>query len=323
VVKYLHKNAKEGGNPMQITKFLDPTNDFAFRKVFSSEKNQDILIHFLNAMLVFKEKHPIVDVTFLKTVQDPDIAAKKTSIVDILCQDDKGNRYVVEMQVAKEKGFEKRAQYYASKAYVAQAHHGGKYRYLKEIIFLAITNFIMFPKKKEWKSDHVILDQDSYERDLKDFSFTFVELPKFNKSIDQLANRSEKWCYFLKYGMQTHERDVERVVGEEVIIRRAYEELNRFNWSEIELLTYEQEQKYEWDRESQLEQRYDEGMEKGLEKGIEKGIEKGREAERIEIAYSLLSGNVDIERIIKATKLSREEISKLGKPAREEGLGAI
>lgn len=101
----------------------------------------------------------------------------------------------------------------------------------------------------------------SYEGDLKDFSFTFVELPKFNKSIDQLANRSEKWCYFL------------------------------------------------------MERRYDEEM--------EKGIEKGREAERIEIAYSLLSGNVDIERIIKATQRSREEISKLGKPAREKGLGAI
>lgn len=124
---------------MLITKFLDLTNDFAFRKVFSSEKNKDILIHC------------------------PDISTKKTSIVDILCQDDKGNRYVVEMQVTKEKNFEKRAQHYASKAYVAQAHHSGKYRYLKKIIFLAITNFIMFPKKKERKSDHVILDKDSYE----------------------------------------------------------------------------------------------------------------------------------------------------------------
>ena len=56
-------------------------------------------------MITFKESSPIVDVTFLKTNQDPEIASQKTSIVDILCKDTKGNQYIVEMQVAKEKGF--------------------------------------------------------------------------------------------------------------------------------------------------------------------------------------------------------------------------
>src|ERR1700730_15344369 len=108
-----------------LSKFLDPKNDVAFKRVFGSEKNKDILIHFLNDMITFKEKGRISDVTFLKTVQDPDTAVLKTSIVDILCRDDKGNQYIVEMQVAKEKGFEKRAQYYASKAYISQTNVGG------------------------------------------------------------------------------------------------------------------------------------------------------------------------------------------------------
>ena len=60
-----------------LSKFLDPKNDFAFKKVFGTEKNKNILIHFLNDMIVFKEKMPIVDVTFLKTIQDPETAAKK------------------------------------------------------------------------------------------------------------------------------------------------------------------------------------------------------------------------------------------------------
>jgi hypothetical protein len=51
--------------------------DVAFKKIFGNEKNQDILIHFLNDMLVFKGNQPIKEVQFLKTVQDPDIAAKK------------------------------------------------------------------------------------------------------------------------------------------------------------------------------------------------------------------------------------------------------
>ena len=182
-----------------FSKYLDPKNDVAFKKIFGTEKNKDILIHFLNDMITFKENSPIVTVTFLKTVQDPETAAKKTSIVDILCTDEKGNQYIVEMQVAKEKGFEKRAQYYASKAYISQAIKGGEYYDLKEVIFLAISDFVMFPQKAAYKSDHVILDKESHENDLKDFSFTFLELPKFNKDIDHLSNMTEKWAYFFKH----------------------------------------------------------------------------------------------------------------------------
>ena len=85
------------------------------------------------------------------------------SIVDILCRDQNDNTYIVEMQVAKEKGFEKRAQYYASKAYISQANAGGEYHKLKEIIFIAISDFIIFPNKEEYKSDHIILDRISHE----------------------------------------------------------------------------------------------------------------------------------------------------------------
>ena len=85
------------------------------------------------------------------------------------------------MQVARTEGFAKRAQYYAAKAYANQMNNGDDYPKLKQIIFLAITNFVMFPDKKGYKSDHVILDKESYAHDLKDFSFTFLELPKFDK----------------------------------------------------------------------------------------------------------------------------------------------
>jgi len=132
-------------------------------------------------MLVFKERNPIQEVVFLKTIQDPDIAAKKTSIVDILCKDGEGNSYIVEMQVAKTKGFEKRAQYYVSKAYSGQINQGGEYSSLKEVIFLAIADFVMFSNKAQYKSNHIILDKEKHEHDLKDFSFTFLELEKFTK----------------------------------------------------------------------------------------------------------------------------------------------
>ena len=64
-------------------------------------------------------------------------------------------------------GFEKRAQYYVSKTYCSQAQIGDKYPDLKEVVFIAIADFTMFPNKKRYKSDHVILDKESHEHDLK------------------------------------------------------------------------------------------------------------------------------------------------------------
>jgi len=286
-----------------LTKFLDPKNDFAFKRIFGTEKNKDILIHFLNDMLTFKDRALIQDVTFLKTIQDPETASKKTSIVDILCKDENDNRYIVEMQVAKEKGFEKRAQYYASKAYISQANAGGEYHNLREVIFLAIAEFIMFPKKKHWKSEHVILDKDSYEHDLKDFSFTFLELPKFQKSIDELSTISDKWMYFFKNAEETTESDLEKLVGKDMIIERAYDELDRFHWNEEELLTYDQAEKYEGAYIASMAQKYDEGLEKGLEKGREEGIEK--------VARNMLSKGIDVETIASVTGLTEKAIRGL------------
>ena len=222
-----------------LHKYLDPKNDIAFKKIFGTEKNKDILIHFLNDMITFKEKRPIKEVSFLKTTQDPETATHKASIVDILCTDENGNHYIVEMQVARQTGFEKRAQYYASKVYCSQIHSGGAYEDLKEVIFLAIADFILFPKKTAYKSDHITLDRESHENDLKDFSFTFIELPKFHKDIDHLSNMIDKWSYFFKHTKNYTEEELQKIIGQDLIIEKAYKELNSFGWNKEELSTYE------------------------------------------------------------------------------------
>ncbi|WP_338406802.1 Rpn family recombination-promoting nuclease/putative transposase [Wolbachia endosymbiont (group A) of Longitarsus flavicornis] len=205
-----------------MSKFLDPKNNYAFKRIFGTEKNKDILIHFLNDILGRTGEAKIEDVAFLSPIQDPEIAAKKESIVDVLCRDSTGVRFICEMQVARTSGFEKRVQFYASKAYSSQAGVGDQYQNLKEVIFIAITDFILFPHKSDYKSDHVILDKVTYEHDLKDFSFTFIELPKFPKTKeDQLENIVEKWCYFFKYASETSEKDLRKIVGSDVIIGKA------------------------------------------------------------------------------------------------------
>ena len=42
---------------------LNPRVDFAFKKIFGSEENKDLLISFINSVIL--EKNPVVEVTLL------------------------------------------------------------------------------------------------------------------------------------------------------------------------------------------------------------------------------------------------------------------
>ncbi|GHM58126.1 MAG: hypothetical protein sL5_03980 [Candidatus Mesenet longicola] len=285
---------------MALSKFLDPKNDCAFKRIFGSVGNKDILIHFLNDILDLRDINKITDVSFLSPIQDPTIASQKQSIVDVLCVDSTGVHTIVEMQVAKTTGFEKRAQYYAAKAYSNQANVGDQYHDLKGVVFIAITNFILFPNKLAYKSDHITFDKITFEHDLKDFSFTFIELPKFHKTKeDQLENIVEKWIYFFKYANETNEEDLQKIIGNDVIIGRAYNELNQFNWTEEERLAYDQAKKRTDDYLSSLSQKLYEGIQIGSLQG------------KIEVAKTMLANNVDVGTIVKFTGLSLDEIKKL------------
>jgi predicted transposase/invertase (TIGR01784 family) len=300
---------------MSESKFLNPKNDQAFKHTFGTEKYKHVLMLFLNDILGFEEDSKIVEVSFLPTVQDPDIASKKTSIVDVICQDKKGVQYIIEMQVAKYSGFEKRALYYASKAYIRQLDKGDKeYSKLKEVIFIAITDYVVFPQKKAYKSDHIILDKETHDHDMKDITFTFIELPKYTKGkSEKLTSRIEQWCRFFKYGDDTTEQEVEEVVDPEV--KEAYEAVNRFNWTEEELAGYEAELKRERDNSAVMSFAIAEGEAKGRAEGEAKGRAEGEargEARAIETtAINMLKHGSDIKFVSSVTGLTEEEILKL------------
>jgi predicted transposase/invertase (TIGR01784 family) len=290
-----------------LSKFLDPKNDYAFKQIFGTEKNQDILIHFINDIMGFKDAEQVESVEFLKPSQDPEIASKKQSIVDVLCKDASGRQFIIEMQVARTQGFEKRAQYYASRAYSRQLIAGDDYTELKEIIFIAITDFPMFPDKVSGHSTHVILDKETHDHNLKDFSFTFLELTKYNKTIDELDNLIEKWAYFFKHAEETTEADLARIVGSDQVIYRAYEALNRFSWTEIELNTYEQEEKRERDAQSILMNAKAEGKIEGKAEGKIEGI-----AQTLEAINLVKSGESDVT-ISEKLELALDVIAELRK----------
>lgn len=285
-----------------ITKYLDPKNDVAFKKIFGTEKNKDILIHFLNDVLGEDITTPIVSVKFLSPIQLPELVGAKQSTVDVLCTDQNGTQIIVEMQVVKNEGFEKRAQYYAAKAYCNQAEPGDDtYVNLKAVIFLAITQFIMFPDKESYKSEHVILDSKTLERDFKDFSFTVIELPKFTHDISELKTIEHRWCYFFKHAQEPE--NLHRLIEtSDQIIKRAAEALDAHYWTKDELRAYEAVEKIMKDYRSALDCAKHEGEAEGMVKGKAEG--------KAEVVKNLLK-RYSVEEVAIMTDLSTDEVIAL------------
>lgn len=292
---------------MAFSRFLDPKNDYLFKRLFGTEKNKDILIYFINSILHRTGSEVVEDVTYLKSDQNPEYAYKKQSVVDVLCRDQTGTQFIIEMQVAKTPGFEERAQFYAAKAYINQMNAGGKYPDLKEVIFIAITDYMMFPDKVAWKSDHITLDKKTFEQDLKAFSFTFIELPKFTKTIDQLESVEDRWTYFFKHANETTEDELSTLLGDDVVLKKAFDESTKYSMNEEEWNSYEAALKHERDARAIEEQK----LMDAEEKGKSAGKAEGEKATKIEIALKMLARKRPLDEIIEDTGLTEDEIKAI------------
>jgi predicted transposase/invertase (TIGR01784 family) len=298
-----------------LNRYLNPRNDTVFRKLFGTEDNKDVLIRFLNTILELKDQSLIEDVDFMNPWQAPRIDGAKQSIVDVLVKDKRNVRYIVEMQVCHTADFTKRAQYYTAKTYVDQMKAGHGYRGLNSVFFIAIADHILFPDKAAYKSLHLMCDQSTGENDLEAFRFTFIELPKFKKSLKELSSVEDQWLYFLKHAEEVS--DMPATVDDSAL-QKAYHAIESMGWDERELAAYEDSQLAVYDEQSrrdwaeqQMEKGIQKGLEKGLEKGREEGLKKGADQAKIDIARSMLAKQIPVQVIAECTGLSEHDIASL------------
>jgi predicted transposase/invertase (TIGR01784 family) len=184
--------------------FADPKTDFVFKRIFGAEARKPLLIALLNNLLEFEGDRCIVDVQHLTGEQHVDVAELKLSIVDVKCTDATGRRFVVEMQVLKVEGFEKRVVYNASKAYVMQLRNAEEYPTLCDVFGVTICNFKLWtdkdaqdrfkvPMLSRWRMQ----EQHSGEKGLPQVQYTFLELPKYEGG-DEPKTLIDKWAYFFR-----------------------------------------------------------------------------------------------------------------------------
>ncbi len=216
-------------------KFVDVKNDIAFRKIFGNEKKSNILLSFLNAILKLEGEERIKEVTIINPYQLPRVAGEKASIIDVRAKDERGQQFVIEMQVVDVEGFDKRVQYYTCRDYSMQIDRGEDYALLKPTYFIGILDFNFFDSE-DYLSHHLIMNGKTYEHSLKDIQFTFIELKKFDKPTEELETLEEKWVFFLK---EAENLDVIPENTDDEGLVEAYKDADKYNWAKEELIAYD------------------------------------------------------------------------------------
>ncbi len=122
-------------------KYISPFTDFRFKKLFGTEPNKDLLIDFLNTLLG-KEIGQIVNLTYLPKEQLPAIADDRKAIFDIYCENETGEKFIVEIQKAKQNYFKERSIYYSIFPIQQQAEKGNWNFKLKAVYTIGILDFV-------------------------------------------------------------------------------------------------------------------------------------------------------------------------------------
>ncbi|MEB3342687.1 Rpn family recombination-promoting nuclease/putative transposase [Okeania sp.] len=280
--------------------FINPKTDFAFKKIFGSEKSKDILISFLNGIL-YDGNPTIKDLEILNPYLVPKVRGLKDTYLDVKAKITGKKTVIIEMQVLNLEGFEKRILYNAAKSYSTQLDSGEDYTLLNPVIALTITDFEMFSgldkvisrfllKEKEYLIDYPIYD----------IELIFVELPKFQKEISELVTLTDKWLYFLKSANDLD--SVPEIMEEVPEINKAFVVANQANLTREEIENLEARQIYIYDQKNSIKRAKNQAIEEGKQIGI-------RETQ-IEIAKKLLEF-LDVEIVSKNTGLSLEEVKHL------------
>jgi predicted transposase/invertase (TIGR01784 family) len=280
-------------------RYIDPLVDFAFKKIFGSEPNKDLLIAFLNE--VFRGRKHIVNLVYNKNEHHGDLRDEGVAIFDLLCTGDKGEHFLIEIQRAKQGYFKERALFYTSRLISDQAPKGKRNAWaynIAEVYFIALLEDFTLDDSHEDKYLHDIClcNRDTGEIFYDKLGYTYIELAKFVKEGIDLNTDLDKWLYVLKNMSQMDKIPVylRKPIFEKLFSIAAY-----INLTKEEKTMYDNSLKYKWDNKNVLDY------------AVSTAKAEGEHKKALDIARELKKEGLANDFIAKTTKLSIEEIEKL------------
>ena len=293
---------------------INPRVDIAFKKIFGTEENKDLLISLINSIV--GEEDQVVEVTLVNPYNQKNFKKDKLSILDIKAKGSTGKWFNIEIQIADEADYDKRALYYWAKLYTEQLKSSEDYSKLQKVIGIHILNFTSIPEVQKYHNVFHVTEKETGLLYFKELELHTIELKKFTDTlgegfgemVSKIQNSLDMWSAFLTR--------IDLLSGAKLTLgldnpqlKKAIEVVNIMNFTPEEREAYEDHLKWLRIEANSLKK----AEERGVEKGLEKGLEKGEKKKALEIAKNLLKIKLPIQQIVEVTGLTKEEILTLQK----------
>jgi predicted transposase/invertase (TIGR01784 family) len=286
-------------------RYINPYTDYGFKLLFGTEPNKDITMELVNALLQGREV--IKSLTLLPTEQLGDTKDDRRSVFDVFCENEQGEKIIIEMQKADQQWFKDRSVYYSSFP-IRQQGEKGQWRFgLKAVYTIGILDFVFDEDKddKEYYHHTVQLMEVNKKVVFYDkLTYIYLEMPKFQKTEDELVTMTDKWLYALKNLPRLLERPA---ALQERIFKKFFDVAEIGNLSKEEYAKYFESEKIYYDNDGAIRT----AETKGRAEGRAEGREEGRVEERIVNARKMKDDGMSAELISKYTGLTAEEIDRL------------
>ena len=282
-------------------------NDYAFKKIFGTDRNKDILTAFVSlAIGISSEDFEEV------TIENPDLPQKffedKKGRLDIKIKLKNGTKIDVEMQNLYLNHYPKRTLYYWSELFLENFEHGDEYKNLNKAIVINILNE-PFPLSNKLHSTFKVLEEEEHTLFSDAFEIHFFNLSKLKEDEGMLHTMQEieRWLLFIK---TSKDNIREKLARDNPVMQKANEELKHFYLTDEDRKGYLMMGQAMSDHASMMGELRD-ARNEGIQEGIEKGRTEGAYQTKLETAKRLLGMGLSLKDIAIATGLAEDEIMQL------------
>ncbi len=287
-------------------RYVNPYTDFGFKKLFGTELNKDLLISLLNALFdrsaqqsPDEPRQVVKDLRYLPT-EKLESYGERRAIFDVYCEGENGEKFIVEMQKASQDFFKDRSVFYSAFPIIEQGKVGSDWDFhLNDVYTVGILNFI-FPgdeyDKDCFHHEVKLIDVEDKHVFYDKLTYVYLEMPKFNKTEDELVSMYDKWLFVLKNLTRLMERPA---ALQERVFTRLFEQAEIARFTPDESRIYEESLKQYRDMRNTIASAKREGREEGR---IETNRENARKMKELKIAIDVIS---------QVTGLSNKEIESL------------
>ncbi len=174
---------------------IDPTIDYAFKRVFGRQENEESLCSLLNAVLRRPVGQRIESVVILNPFLPLEAFDDKLSVLDIKARDESGRMFNVEMQIRLHHALRERVLFYWAKLYTEQL----SYAALRPTISVLVVDDILFPELAGPHHRFRLCEESRGTVFSDQIELHVLELPKFAKRLPELTDDLDKWLFFLRH----------------------------------------------------------------------------------------------------------------------------